>query len=729
MKLTARFTTTISLFALLLAVAAGPALGAAEAPAHVSDQEASPAESAAAMAALHDRLTALAGAQEAAPYEVDIPAERLAALAADQDDGGPLWIGVPGVVDFAYDGTLEHQTVGDTRFVDGTMVWNGTFRSEGARAVRLQLTDVVLPEGTELYAFGAHGHAYGPYVGDHSELWITTVAGEEVTLQLQASLDPGQTDRVDPARFSVEKLSHLGDRFAFGADPGAEKAFCPWNDSCIVNAECASIPSAVQLLQDAVAYLLYDLPGGTYLCTGGLLNDTASSGTPYLLTANHCFSTQSAATSLEAYFQWTVSCGASCGSQYFPPGSVPVVNGATLLATSSNTDFTFVELNGSAPSGSAFLGWTTSPVAFSSGTDLYRVSHPAGSPQAYSEQSVNTTAGTCTTLPRGNFIYSDATLADTEGGSSGSPVVNGSGQVVGQLFGACGASPSTTCDNDDRTVDGSFAVTYSSVEQWLDVGTGGGALQYATVSSDEVVRTVSLSGFSTPRIVAGPPSFAGNQACTTRLLNVGSSSFDHFIQEWDYLDGGHAIEDLGYLALEDGAQTLGTLDAEAGSVDMNHNWTSVSFSQSFSSAPVVVAQVASNNGTQAVTTRIRNVTSGGFEVQLEEEEGNDGTHAVERVDWIAIETGSTTFDGVELVVGVTGNTVDEVWETINFGQSVGRPTFVAAMQTTNGGDTASLRHRNLTSSSVEVQVQEEQSANSEVAHVNEVVGYFVLGTP
>ena len=92
--------------------------------------------------------------------------------------------------------------------------------------------------------------------------------------------------------------------------------------------------------------------------------------------------------------------------------------------------------------------------------------------EALRRENVNTSAGTCNTLPRGDFIYSDATLADTEGGSSGSPVVNSSGQVVGQLFGACGATPSTTCDDDDRTVDGAFAVTYSSVSQWLDPGGG-----------------------------------------------------------------------------------------------------------------------------------------------------------------------------------------------------------------------------------------------------------------
>ena len=260
-------------------------------------------------------------------------------------------------------------------------------------------------------------------------------------------------------------------------------------------------------------------------------------------------------------------------------------------------------------------------------------------------------------------------------------------------------------------------------------GGGGGTVQHDMVISDERVRTVNLSGFTTPRVVAGPPSFAGGQACTTRLRNVGSGSFQHLIEEWDYLDGAHANEDLGYIALENGAQSLGSLDADAGTANVSTGWVTVNFAQSFSAAPVVIAQVASNNEATPVTTRIRNVTANSFQVQLEEQEANAQVHTAERVDWIAIEVGNTTFGGNELVVGRTGNTVDEVWETINFGQAVTTPTFVAAMQTTNGGDTATLRHRNLGSTSVEVQVQEEQSANTEVGHVNEVVGYIVIGTP
>ena len=421
-------------------------------------------------AELYTMLASFEGRDKITPFQVQLPVNELAALKTHTPTGGPLWIGVTGDVGFslfAADKTgLSSKTV-----QDGNLVLTTAFSSPGATGVRLHLKNVQLPPSAGLYVYDRHGQAFGPYDVSKDSLWTNTVAGDEIIVQVHLPL-ADKSLRLSESLFDVAEISHMGDSYALGFN--AEKAFCAWNDSCITNAECENIPNNVQPVQDGVAYLLYNIGSSTYLCSGGLLNDTNNSGTPYLLTANHCFDTQSSASSLEAYFQWTVACGASCGSQYFPPASVPRTVGSTLLATDADTDFTMVQLSQAAPSGSTFLGWTTSPVANSSGTQLYRVSHPAGSPQAYSEQSVNTSAGTCGTLPRGDFIYSDATLADTEGGSSGSPVVNGSGQVVGQLFGACGATPSTTCDNDDRTVDGAFAVTFPAVAQWLDPGSGGG---------------------------------------------------------------------------------------------------------------------------------------------------------------------------------------------------------------------------------------------------------------
>jgi hypothetical protein len=146
--------------------------------------------------------------------------------------------------------------------------------------------------------------------------------------------------------------------------------------------------------------------------------------------------------------------------------------GATIVHTASSTDHTLFELRESAPTGSAFLGWDSTPIALSDGAALYRISHPNGAPQAYSAHEVDTSALTCQSWPRGDRIYSRDTYGATEGGSSGSPVVNSFGQIVGQLSGACGTNVSDQCDSiSNATVDGAFAAYFADVAQFLDPST------------------------------------------------------------------------------------------------------------------------------------------------------------------------------------------------------------------------------------------------------------------
>ncbi len=445
-----------------------------------------------AMRSLNARLIDAEGGARTAPMVVEASPTQKRQLADAPTNQGRMLVGVnvPVGHPVAFENVDLAKTVGATRSVsrgnlraarDG-FVWWSTIRVPGATATRLHLSEFSLPAGAGLYVYNDHGEAFGPYTGkgvmESGDFWTNTIAGPD--LHMQVVYEGDNVDRAMRAtRFVVAEAVHLGENFLYakvnhpaatGLDGPDGKAFCSFNASCVNNASCSSIPSAIQPVRNAIAHLQFPVGSQTFICSGGLMNDTDASTTiPYFLTANHCFSSQASANGLEAFFQFSTNCNGSC---FNPDGNSPRVLGATILANSANTDFNFLRLNGNPPAGSVMLGWTTSPVAFSNNTNLFRISHPKGAPQAYSTQRVSTSAGTCGTLPRGNFIYSRDTSGATEGGSSGSPVVNSSGQVVGQLFGACGTNLDDVCDsNRNATVDGSFAVTFSSIQQFLDPST------------------------------------------------------------------------------------------------------------------------------------------------------------------------------------------------------------------------------------------------------------------
>ncbi|MEM7355955.1 MAG: trypsin-like peptidase domain-containing protein, partial [Acidobacteriota bacterium] len=362
--------------------------------------------------------------------------------------------------------------------------WSTTVHAKGATATRLHFTEVALPDGVELFIYSTAGEAFGPYTGKGvlgtGDFWSHTVIGPEVRIQLRFAGE--QVARVLAAtRLQLAEVVYQGPKYLpaqflrpelFSEESGfGTKAFCSFNASCVQNASCSSLPGSVQSARDAVAHYAFVSGGSSFICSGGLVNDTDNSTfIPYFLTANHCVNTAAEVGSIEAFFQFSTPCGGAC---FNPRGSVPRVLGATLLAGSSATDFTLTRLNGNAPGGSFLLGWSPTAVAFSNNTQLNRISHPRGAPQAFSQQRVTTSGVSCTTLPRGNFIYSKDTFGATEGGSSGSPILNTSGQIVGQLFGACGTNLGNVCDAvNNSTVDGAFASYFSQVEPFLDPSSG-----------------------------------------------------------------------------------------------------------------------------------------------------------------------------------------------------------------------------------------------------------------
>jgi hypothetical protein len=349
----------------------------------------------------------------------------------------------------------------------GNHIWTTAIRSEGAGALRLQL-DGALPDNARAFIYNALGEVHGPYTGAQlaqKPFWTNTVYSDEAFLEVQILGDPAG------ARIHVVSVAHIEhERFAPTAPIAPAGTECFRDATCITTSEFANIDLAAK----AVAQLIFVSGGSTFVCSGGLLNNTNQDGTPYFLTANHCFETQSAASSLEATWNYRTT---SCSDPNLEPNRAlfPRSLGSTLLATNASSDFTFVRLNQNPPSNAVLLGWdAVANIATSGGTKLFRLHHPEGLVQFYTRQGVNTTSGTCTSSPRGDFIYSNDELGGTAGGSSGSVAMLANLQVVGQLKGACGSNLEDDCDSiNNRTVDGAFRTTFPSIQQFLAPGGGG----------------------------------------------------------------------------------------------------------------------------------------------------------------------------------------------------------------------------------------------------------------
>ena len=387
-------------------------------------------------------------------------------------------------------GSERSQTGGlAKRETDGRLTWTAAFSSPGAGAVRLFISAARLPAGSRVYVYTDRGQVEGPYSFDGglptSGFWTHSTAGDTVYLEVQISANEGSS----PAcAITVSKVAHIASSTVAGVALEATQ-----DQSCFVDATCETTTDfpAISSVSHAVAALEFADQGSFYLCSGSLIGAVGDPSTPYLLTANHCFDNQTSADSLQAFFNFR---NTSCNAQPLPCvdsgtacfHSFPSTLGATLLATGATTDFTLVRLSQSPPAGAFLLGWSTQDYSTSTGTQAYRLSHPAPSgisyPQYYTRQAIQgAPVGTCSGDPVGTFIYSTQNVGGTTGGSSGSSMTLSDGTVIGQLLGKCGTDTANDCDAaNNYLLDGAFRVTYPNVSQWLNPQSGGACVASST---------------------------------------------------------------------------------------------------------------------------------------------------------------------------------------------------------------------------------------------------------
>jgi hypothetical protein len=252
-----------------------------------------------------------------------------------------------------------------------------------------------------------------------------------------------------------------------------------------------------------------------------------------------------------------------------------------------------------------------------------------------------------------------------------------------------------------------------------------GSLTTNSATENEPI-TVTLTEPLTDPVIALTGTTNGGDPYTLRVIsetydaNGDTTSFTFIIEEWEYLDGAHPVDEtISWLAVEEGVHTLpdGRL-IEAGFSSVNHSKTTTEFDAEFDTAPVVLTTVMSNNDTTTVDSDAVSVSAAEFKMRLQEEEAEDGRHAYETVGWIAIEPGGDAGSGLATVQ----NDVDHDASTITFDEEFNDAVVLADSQSVRGNNTATVSISSSDNASVDVFIREEQSQDSEVFHKEEAVG-------
>lgn len=364
----------------------------------------------------------------------------------------------------------------DWQALDGGQVGRLDIHAGGAAALRMALDLTGLPDAAELRmaGSGADGvqrvrvaEARGQLDGE-GRYWTPVIDGDWARIEVWL---PGQAQAIAPR---IEAISH------FVASPlqstGFTKALGS-SGACNIDVVCraTTLGQAFVDAENAVARMVFSNSGGSFTCTGTLLNDSvAGTQVPYFFSAHHCIETQAEASTLVTFWNYETP---TCGLRSAGP-NIQWSGGADLLWSSLASDALLLRLrvgsNNPLPAGVFFAGWDASPL--SPNTAAIGIHHPSGDNKKFSRGShpgFNTlNLGTTT----GSFARVTWAEGTTEGGSSGSglfTLTGGQYLLRGGLYGGdanCTNSGGADVAGGNRDFYSRLDQVFPNLQPWLGSG-------------------------------------------------------------------------------------------------------------------------------------------------------------------------------------------------------------------------------------------------------------------
>lgn len=376
-----------------------------------------------------------------------------------------------------------------TELENGDRVWRLNLKSNGALATSLFYDNFFIPEGGTLHVYSPdRKQIQGSYThldNQGNELFSTEFikGAESIVEYFEPAAVKGQ------GKLRITSLAHQYRELSMA-------------DDCQVNVICT--PEGDNWQDEKRGVVRIQVKEGSQIgyCSGSLINNTALDCKRFILTAFHCGENCTAAdfNGWKFYFNYEAT---QCTGQSDNFGTVNnVFTGCTKKSASndnggaSGSDFLLLQMNStSQPTWWANVywnGWNKSTTAPSTGSICLH--HPSGS-----NKKISKTTGTASSSTWGGQVagthwrvYWTGTTNGwgvTEGGSSGSPLFNTSGQIVGTLTGGgsyCNSVQPNGQNQSDSygkmsyhwTTNGSTSST--QLKPWLDpINSGVGSLNGA----------------------------------------------------------------------------------------------------------------------------------------------------------------------------------------------------------------------------------------------------------
>lgn len=347
-----------------------------------------------------------------------------------------------------------NKTGGWTTFADSVKIWQQTIYAEGAKGLILSYKDFYIPEGAKLFIYNEdHSQVLGAYTrSTHPKggsFATEIISGEKVTLEYVASTISGEQPRI-----VVEDVGYIyNTRSVPGYTPTINLS-----SACMINVNCSE-GANWQIQKRGVVLLMIKFNLRWAACSGSLVNNTKRDGTPYILTANHCFVLDGVIdqSQMIAYFNYEFS---GCQNEDVFPETTKTLVGADILVNSPieettgtttirGSDGALIKLRDNVPAEwkPFYNGWDRRNAPATSGVVIHHPYFDVKKIITYNSSFSTTTFDNRVFDKNGDLVSGSLGAADaywqvrydgnsvTEDGSSGAPIFSQEGLIMGTLTG------------------------------------------------------------------------------------------------------------------------------------------------------------------------------------------------------------------------------------------------------------------------------------------------------